>query len=1186
MARPYRTPYYSSLLYASRVPFTVVLSTLFGVLLVGVGAQSCVPTACTTCTGVNYACCLTVEEEAGNGTQVGSVSQLLPPESSDPSQYTFTLFGSGAMPFAIDAEGRITTTQKIDREQPGAECLCKAVSVSAVLEQTQAETLYNIAVEIEDINDNVPTFDSSNFSIDIDESSADMDVLCGGTGFPRAIDLDASSNGEITYTVVGGDTSYFTITSGPCLHTIREVDRENTTSLFVVINATDSGSPSLASTVTINLTIRDICDNTPTFDQVSPLVILIPENQPNNSVVRTLEAVDSDEGTNGAVEYSIAETGPLVPFQINSVTGDLMLTGELDLESGNRDFSFMVLAVDGCQKPTTGTLQVNIKVTDVNEPAAISHTPSDPEISLVENTRVSGHFLRIDVVDLDSTPENQGFEVSFISGGQYFQQISFTSVVFIDQYSEIDRETESKVDLHIVIIQTGTPSLNHSINVTINVLDVNDNLPELNETHFQILENNAPFKKLAELASVAFDQDYGLNGTIESYELISVTSYPNDIDLTSEFSSKNEDTNGNGIIVAPRALNREVDGPYLNITVRLTDGGGKSVNRSITVEILDENDEHPQFNQTSYDYILMENLPSGSYVGTVTATDADKGENGSIVYSFQDTTNQFAINNLTGEITSLEELDREENSNYMLSVMARDMGVDPLSADGPVMVMITVGDANDNTPVFDLTQTKTTLTVPENARVGERVGVIVATDDDIDDNAVINYRFEPDSELPFNIHVSSGVISVSSSFTGLIGVINVTVIAFNPMGTASEPSKLDISITVVPPESGGDSPETSVLVGVAVGVVMVFIVVVAAAITCFLCWFRRRNRVGKMRFSSGSPTSMNNEVKPRKSSIKPPSSGEQSSGVPASRRVQFQKRVEVCYDSKHAGAGDALYKVESDLLAISDGESPQVLPKHTNGTIVAGDGRSNGVPPQYYAQQRSPFVLREVPNAELELSESTTDEPANFCDGNSDEDSAYSDDDASNINAQIPRFEDRVPSLGTAMRFPNPIPHPTHYQHTPSPPHPIPHYDQHHHSGSLTLTPPQSHHSHSLSSHASTPPVHQITSTSPSHLHSHHRLPLPHVHAHSSLSHSHNGHYPSVMPGALSGGDGFPPPLSSSLLMQQPPYAASFTSDFDSYTYESSDLDEELKFHPDTKPDFISLTATDVYSYDEETDQL
>lgn len=1170
--------YYSSSPLCARL-LAVVVSTLCVVLLVGTaGAEDCECTVQMLCSTA------TVEEEVPNGTRVGHVTDIFG-NSSDPSQSEFVIFDPNPSPFAIDdLEGEITVAGRIDRERDGD---CIMVQILAT-KTGGTQRIGNLLVQIEDINDNAPAFLASNFTKEIPESPAGIDVLCD-PDFPVASDPDASSNGKVSYTVIGGDASYFTVTNETCLRTVTEVDRETTTSLFIVIRAEDNGSPSKSSEADIFVTVTDQCDNTPTFvEDENPLILPIPENEPNNSVVHTFMADDPDEGANGEVHYSIRESQS-VPFWIESDSGKLRLMGNLDWELGTRVYSFTVEAVDGCQSPSTGVIEVSVQVQDVNEPALITYTPNKREFNITENTYQSGSLLEITIDDSDSS-DNQGSSVEITSGGQYFQFSTFLSFVFVMQREgfELDREGQSEVDLNIMITQEGKPLLYHWINVTINVLDVNDNVPELNETHFKIAENANPFEKFAELGSVAFDLDEGLNGTVTMYELIAVFTYPDEVNLTDEFLAENG-ASSLGILVIPRALDREGDGEYLNISVRLTDGGGRSVVRNIVLEVLDRNDERPHFSQVSYEYTLLENQPP-TIVGNVTATDNDNGENGTVIYSLEEPSDVFAINNRTGEITSLQDLDRENTDRYELLVTAQDMGAEPLSASSPVTVIVVIGDEDDNVPSID-PDTLTSYIVQENAGVGYEVGEIEATDEDIDENAVVHYRFEPDSDLPFAIGELTGIISVSESLEGQLGQYNITVIAYNdPSGSPSDPSKLNITITVVVADEESTS-NSAIQIGIGVGIAFVLIIViVAAVITCLFCWANQRKK-RRVKFSSGDPMAMNNKAKPLKSSIKLPSSGEQSGGAP-SRRVQFEQKVHrLYYDTKPADTGEGLYKVESDLLAISDGESPQTLPRHTNGTIIPSEGHSNGVPPQYYPQGMPPHVLRKVTNAaELELSESTTDEPTNF-DGNSDEESTFSDDNASNINAQITRFEERVPSLSTAMRFPNPIPHSPYYQHTPSPPHPIPplpshaHYDPHHHSDPLTLTPVQN---HSLSSHTATPPIRQISSVSPSHLHSHrHRHPhSPSALTHSPVSLSHTENYPSVMPGALSVGEGSPPRLSSSLLMQPQPYTSSFVSDFDSCTYESSDLDEELKFPPDIKPEFISLTATDVYSYDEETDQL
>lgn len=203
----------------------------------------------------------------------------------------------------------------------------------------------------------------------------------------------------------------------------------------------------------------------------------------------------------------------------------------------------------------------------------------------------------------------------------------------------------------------------------------------------------------------------------------------------------------------------------------------------------------------------------------------------------------------------------------------------------------------------------------------------------------------------------------------------------------------------------------------------------------------------------------------------------------------------------------------------------------------------------------------------LELSNSRK-ETCNTFEGESDEESACSADETFGINDS----EDDVSTLSTALRFHDPY----QIQHTPSLSPliaPLPPWSM--------LTPAERRIVTPLRPTKSI--IQEISSTSSSHFP---LPPRPEVSSHSPSSPSQAKDYPTVMPGALPVADSSPPQLSAKHLMQSQPYTSSFASDLNSSTTGSSYLDEQLQFYPDHKPDFISLTATDEYSDDEETNKL
>jgi predicted lactoylglutathione lyase len=177
------------------------------------------------------------------------------------------------------------------------------------------------------------------------------------------------------------------------------------------------------------------------------------------------------------------------------------------------------------------------------------------------------------------------------------------------------------------------------------------------------------------------------------------------------------------------------------IFVVATDNGAtqRTQSVSVTLEVTDDNDNSPVFEQTSYAFFIDEQRVQD--VGTVTATDADSTSNGKITYTLSSVghDNQFTIDALTGTISVAGGAvnSEEGDSQFTLTVVARDNGATSRSTSVPVTV--NVNDLNDNAPRFQFSTYQ--IDVEEAAVAGDVVFTPTVTDADVDsDNRA--YRLE------------------------------------------------------------------------------------------------------------------------------------------------------------------------------------------------------------------------------------------------------------------------------------------------------------------------------------------------------------------------------------------------------------------------------------------------------------
>eukprot|EP00117_Sycon_ciliatum_P025837 scpid1780/ scgid2551/ Cadherin EGF LAG seven-pass G-type receptor 2; Cadherin family member 10; Epidermal growth factor-like protein 2; Flamingo homolog 3; Multiple epidermal growth factor-like domains protein 3 len=252
--------------------------------------------------------------------------------------------------------------------------------------------------------------------------------------------------------------------------------------------------------------------------------------------------------------------------------------------------------------------------------------------------------------------------------------------------------------------------------IVVNLLDVNDSPPKFeNDVRtVGILEGEQVDRAVADM--VVSDADLGTNGDI-SFAILQA-SVPNTFYMDSS----------EGLVLTSAALDRETIAQY-NITIRATDHGTPALHSDLLliVDVLDINDHAPEFNQTTYNASVHEDIASGTAILQIFATDLDTGTNSKLAYRFASGNYDDAlkIDPQTGMITVAKSLDYDtlqDGDAYQVQVQAVDGG--GLSAMATVIV--TVMNANDHSPVFD--QDGYTFFVTETDTPLAPVGKVYATD--------------------------------------------------------------------------------------------------------------------------------------------------------------------------------------------------------------------------------------------------------------------------------------------------------------------------------------------------------------------------------------------------------------------------------------------------------------------------
>lgn len=217
-----------------------------------------------------------------------------------------------------------------------------------------------------------------------------------------------------------------------------------------------------------------------------------------------------------------------------------------------------------------------------------------------------------------------------------------------------------------------------------------------------------------------------------------------------------------GVLQTKTVLDRETQSFY-NLIITVNDLAQPPMTRftstaQVSIILLDVNDCQPTFISQKMIY-LQENTPVDTIVYTAQATDADSGPNSYIEYSLRGPFgNKFSIGTIDGDVRLIGELDREELSNYTLTVVAMDKGQPPLSSI--IDVSMKVLDVNDNTPSFS--QNIYDIEIEENTLTGTDIIQLFASDADEGTNGQIRFSIaEGNTNSDFRIDSVTGVISVA-----------------------------------------------------------------------------------------------------------------------------------------------------------------------------------------------------------------------------------------------------------------------------------------------------------------------------------------------------------------------------------------------------------------------------------------
>ncbi|XP_036379466.1 protocadherin gamma-C5-like isoform X2 [Megalops cyprinoides] len=491
----------------------------------------------------------------------------------------------------------------------------------------------------------------------------------------------------------------------------------------------------------VEVEVQDINDNAPGF-LTNTRVLKVAESIAPGARFPLEIAQDPDVAANSVKSYKLSKNDNFVLHVKNQIDGttipELVLEKSLDREKQSVH-KLVLTAVDGGNPELSGTAEITILVLDNNDNAP-QFERAFYEAALNENAPPGTEILNVKATDLD---EGLNGEIQYFFGDQTPETIVElfdvnTETGDITVKGQLDYEQMSLYKFTILAKDKGNPEMEGHCSVKVEIIDVNDNVPEIIMTSLSspVREDSIVGTVIALIS--AKDSDSGENGEVN-------------LDITPGSPFKlNPSLSKHYALVTTAPLDREIHSEY-NIEIRATDAGSPSLSsrKIMTVSILDVNDNPPRFSQPSYTVYLKENSAPGTKLCSVFASDPDLGENAKISYSILDSKVQdmsvssyVYINSDNGSIYSMHSFDYEKLKVFQIQVQAKDHGSPSLSSNATVHVFIL--DQNDNAPAViypsAIMGSVSHQKMPRSAKAGHLVTKVTAVDADSGHNAWISYK--------------------------------------------------------------------------------------------------------------------------------------------------------------------------------------------------------------------------------------------------------------------------------------------------------------------------------------------------------------------------------------------------------------------------------------------------------------
>ena len=563
-----------------------------------------------------------------------------------------------------------------------------------------------------------------------------------------AFDNDILEGSSLLFNLSSYDV--FSIDSSGFLYLTTPLDYEEKKWYQVTIGLND-GLFLAKTTVLVHVFVENGNDHQPLFhgcldgccgtgELIPTMELDVDENLLPHNPLSSFSACDAD---GDALEYFILNS---THDGFEMMGSELYLLTELDYEEVPLIHIFI-----GCSDgkfSSTNAVRVDLEVNNLND-NILEFEPDYYETSVDENINPGDLQLPVLANDRDHPSLDILYTIPVMDGNEVPFQI-----VQIENAGHVVTNTEP-LDFELGIVRwlfniTAQASSSVAVEtavatIEVKLLDLNEFAPEFSSPMYS---NTFEENLIGVVAAVsAQDSDAGSIFGDVSYNIVSSPSLPCII-------------NNVGEIMNDYPLDADVVSPVHHIVVEAIDGGGLKATAEVVIEVLDQNDNSPQFSRSVYTLTVPENTPVNTSLLELSANDLDYSEEFGTITDYQIMSSHFNlpfVMDLHGILSLAQALNFEVQSVYSLSITALDSG--GRSSNSPATINIIIDDIPDEPPVFLMALYSATLA--EGIPPGTIVARILAHSTD---GGILHYSLVPLTvQPPFKIEPYSGVIIVNGS---------------------------------------------------------------------------------------------------------------------------------------------------------------------------------------------------------------------------------------------------------------------------------------------------------------------------------------------------------------------------------------------------------------------------------------